>query len=230
MKAKIFNFAFSVATGLLLACGPTQAVELITNGGFESGDFSGWNLSSPVGDDHPQVVIAYNQISSYPTGAFGESVPNPTPLNNYGAYFVGDAKAEFISQSVVLDPGKQYLISFEVYSTDNGKKNPFDATLQSSTSNTDQLSPLFSAQALPTDWTFYSAMFTAGAAGPYTFALNFNPSFRGSPDSDFVIDDISIKAVPEASTWAMMILGFLGVGFLGYRRRNGTNMVKFRLS
>ncbi|MBR0697809.1 choice-of-anchor K domain-containing protein [Bradyrhizobium lablabi] len=27
-------------------------------------------------------------------------------------------------------------------------------------------------------------------------------------------------AVPEPSTWAMMILGFLGVGFLAYRRRN----------
>jgi hypothetical protein len=27
-------------------------------------------------------------------------------------------------------------------------------------------------------------------------------------------------AVPEPSTWAMMILGFLGVGFLAYRRKN----------
>jgi hypothetical protein len=29
-------------------------------------------------------------------------------------------------------------------------------------------------------------------------------------------------AVPEPSTWAMMLLGFLGVGFLAYRRRNQT--------
>jgi hypothetical protein len=27
-------------------------------------------------------------------------------------------------------------------------------------------------------------------------------------------------AIPEASTWAMMILGFAGIGFLAYRRRN----------
>jgi len=27
-------------------------------------------------------------------------------------------------------------------------------------------------------------------------------------------------AVPEPSTWAMMILGFFGVGFMAYRRRN----------
>ena len=31
----------------------------------------------------------------------------------------------------------------------------------------------------------------------------------------------SVAAVPEPSTWAMMILGFAGVGFMAYRRRQG---------
>jgi hypothetical protein len=30
-----------------------------------------------------------------------------------------------------------------------------------------------------------------------------------------------VRGVPEPSTWAMMILGFCGVGFMAYRRRNG---------
>ena len=30
------------------------------------------------------------------------------------------------------------------------------------------------------------------------------------------------SAVPEPSTWAMMILGFAGVGFMAYRRKNNT--------
>ena len=36
------------------------------------------------------------------------------------------------------------------------------------------------------------------------------------------LDDVSlnVSAVPEPSTWAMMILGFAGVGFMAYRRRN----------
>lgn len=32
----------------------------------------------------------------------------------------------------------------------------------------------------------------------------------------------AIAAVPEASTWAMLVLGFAGVGFMAYRRRNNT--------
>jgi hypothetical protein len=36
----------------------------------------------------------------------------------------------------------------------------------------------------------------------------------------FGTDFILTTAVPEPSTWAMMILGFLGVGFMAYRRRN----------
>jgi hypothetical protein len=31
---------------------------------------------------------------------------------------------------------------------------------------------------------------------------------------------VNVTAVPESSTWAMMILGFLGVGFLAYRRNH----------
>jgi hypothetical protein len=35
-------------------------------------------------------------------------------------------------------------------------------------------------------------------------------------------EGFTISSVPEPSTWAMMILGFAGVGFMAYRRRNST--------
>jgi hypothetical protein len=38
------------------------------------------------------------------------------------------------------------------------------------------------------------------------------------PDSFFITQ--SVAAVPEMSSWAMMILGFCGVGFMAYRRNN----------
>jgi PEP-CTERM motif len=31
---------------------------------------------------------------------------------------------------------------------------------------------------------------------------------------------VNISPVPEPSTWAMMILGFAGVGFMAYRRKD----------
>jgi hypothetical protein len=37
-----------------------------------------------------------------------------------------------------------------------------------------------------------------------------------------VFADNGVSAVPESPTWAMMFLGFIGVGFLAYRRRNQT--------
>lgn len=36
----------------------------------------------------------------------------------------------------------------------------------------------------------------------------------------FGLDTTLNSAVPEPSTWAMMILGFFGVGFMAYRRKN----------
>jgi hypothetical protein len=43
----------------------------------------------------------------------------------------------------------------------------------------------------------------------------------GSGSASLSVSDPSLTAaVPEPSTWAMMILGFAGVGLLAYRRRN----------
>jgi hypothetical protein len=39
-----------------------------------------------------------------------------------------------------------------------------------------------------------------------------------------LIDDVTVTTgVPEPSTWAMMILGFMGVGFMAYRRKDRSN-------
>ena len=41
-------------------------------------------------------------------------------------------------------------------------------------------------------------------------------------DAAVTLDTNDIRAVPEPSTWAMMILGFAGIGFMAYRRRKST--------
>ena len=55
-------------------------------------------------------------------------------------------------------------------------------------------------------------------------------AITGLPEFDFFIDNIHfneplVLGVPEPSTWAMMILGFAGVGFMAYRRSRKSTML-----
>lgn len=45
-----------------------------------------------------------------------------------------------------------------------------------------------------------------------------NVTFSSNTNA-FEAADFAVSGVPEPSTWAMMILGFLGVGFMAYRRK-----------
>jgi len=62
-------------------------------------------------------------------------------------------------------------------------------------------------------------------------SLLFNRVEFVSSSPAFELDNVALTAaVPEASTWAMMLLGFLGLGFLGYRKSSKTSVASFRLA
>jgi hypothetical protein len=42
----------------------------------------------------------------------------------------------------------------------------------------------------------------------------------GYPSYGNEVTNVMLTAVPEPSTWAMMILGFFGIGFMAYRRKS----------
>jgi len=67
--------------------------------------------------------------------------------------------------------------------------------------------------------------------GPYFTGTLSNPTFvpgtYGINGDSVTITDIT-AAVPEPATWAMMIFGFTGVGFMAYRRKR--NNSTFRLA
>jgi hypothetical protein len=68
-------------------------------------------------------------------------------------------------------------------------------------------------------------LFSTASVGPGNFSLfgtnpsSYNPTVTG----DFTY---TVAPVPEISTWAMMIVGFFGLGFIGYRR----NLARFRIA
>jgi hypothetical protein len=64
---------------------------------------------------------------------------------------------------------------------------------------------------------FYNiSLDTAGATSVDFFSINPNGTYLFD-NGTFTTD---VAAVPEPSTWAMMVLGFAGVGFMAYRRKN----------
>ncbi len=87
-----------------------------------------------------------------------------------------------------------------------------------------------------------STTFTVNSTGPTLETLNWDVnsvtfhSFGGTGGSgtQFVLDNLttmpitqpstefqSLSGVPEASTWALMLVGFAGLGYAGYRKARG---------
>jgi len=58
---------------------------------------------------------------------------------------------------------------------------------------------------------------SAVLAAPGDYYLNLSGTGGGTAGYG---GTLSVAAVPEPSTWAMMILGFFGVGFMAYRRKS----------
>jgi PEP-CTERM motif len=62
----------------------------------------------------------------------------------------------------------------------------------------------------------YSQTFATTPGATYEYAFEFsNP---GGPSGLLVTTTGSAWVIPEPSTWAMMLLGFAGLGYAGYRR------------
>jgi hypothetical protein len=59
-----------------------------------------------------------------------------------------------------------------------------------------------------------------GPTGTFDFQLVYGEAF-GAPAQLHIDLPLMTAAVPEPSTWAMMILGFCGLGFLAYRKQQG---------
>ncbi len=52
-----------------------------------------------------------------------------------------------------------------------------------------------------------------------TAGETFQSITLASSQNSFEIDNLAVASVPEASTWAMMVLGFAGLGYAGLRSR-----------
>jgi hypothetical protein len=72
-----------------------------------------------------------------------------------------------------------------------------------------------------------SLPFSDSVATQFAFGTTPANTYIDYYNGQFIPANFSVSAVPEPSTWAMMILGFFGVGFVAYRRNNKS---QFRLA
>ncbi|CUT11398.1 hypothetical protein BF49_2478 [Bradyrhizobium sp.] len=61
------------------------------------------------------------------------------------------------------------------------------------------------------------------ANGAYNYSFTYNGLTTALQFDGGTITGV-ITAVPEPATWAMMTLGFFGLGFIAYRRRTGASL------
>src|SRR5580704_14001113 len=116
---KLVRISLAVA---LLALGTSvlaHAGNLVTNGSFETGDFTGWTVTGDT------TFVGVCDVSTCPSGFAPQD-------GNFAAYFgpVGDTAT--ISQTIATTPGEEYSLSFYLANPVGGTPNYFNVTFGNS--------------------------------------------------------------------------------------------------
>ena len=154
---------------LLLLSTSSKADQLITNGGFETGDLTGWTVG-PVNN-------------AWFATTFAEFTPNS------GSYFASTGiecgvPCASLSQTILTSPGASYLLSFA-----------FNPGINTSDSSGTETKVFFGGTMIadfiggPLGWTTYDyTVTTTSAATTLTFIADQVPAFNG-------VDDVSVSTI-----------------------------------
>jgi len=181
MNKKILLIVAVLASAALSA----HAQNLVTNPGFETGDFSGW---TQWGD------TSFSGVST--------SSPDGTPPHsgNFLSYYGPTGSMGGIQQNIGgTIAGNLYNISFWLANSDASGNNAASVTFGSTTLLSLTGSPAFSF----TQFTYNNV-----AASSNNALLQFG---FFNPPLYWDLDDVSVTAVPEPGTLGLIALGALGL-------------------
>ena len=159
----------------------TLAVGIVQNGGFETGDFTGWTL---IGNTHDGTNV-YNAVVNTNSLNGGAGL-NFVHTGNYGA-FLGDTNLATLAQSVPTTPGQKYLLSFWLTSPQSGTGQQFFVDWNTNAGAANQIFFVTNPPVLA--WT--NLTFTVTATGTNTTLL-FGAA---NPPDGFGLDDVVLKAI-----------------------------------
>jgi len=184
-----------LASAMLLGAAASAHANLVTNGGFETGDFSGWTLTGNPGF----ISITNNAHSGNFAGSFG-AVGSDT----------------FLSQTLATTAGTSYTLTFFLTNL-GGPTNDFSVSFggQNLTGGGTPALPILNSGPFP--YTEYTVDVTAtGSSSVLQFAMRQDPSFWNIDD---ITVDANAAAVPEPATLAIFGTALAGFGLLRRRRK-----------
>jgi hypothetical protein len=214
MKMKTL-FACAALLAATAASSAASAAPIVTNGSFEE-------TANFVADGNNTMSLLAGS-----TAMAGWTVTNGTlawigPTNPFGltaqsgGYFLDltgyhdNVPYGGVSQSIATTIGGQYALSFYLGSSAQyGVPDSIVATADSTTGTFTSSNPTTNNV-----WQLETLLFIATSTSTVI-------SLVGNSGNQYIgLDNVAVTAVPEPSTWALMILGFMGVGLMAYRRKN----------
>jgi len=199
------------------------AAELVVNGDFSAGntgfstDYSLTTMTPYLFQNAVHGIYAIETASSIAgSSAYGDWTNISTdPTGGDGNVYVSDgatnANETVWSETVAVKANSNYTFSF--YGAEVSNPCCSNATFQGSINGTVETNLNTTGS-----WQQASVVWNSGSNTTATLALT-DTNLSG-PYNDFAIDDISLvgAAAPEPSTWAVMLIGFCGLGALMRRR------------
>lgn len=153
---------------------------LVQNGGFETGDFTGWTLMGKSVVSTPFGTTVYNAVES------STDYPLVVHSGTYGA-FLGDNQLATLSQTLPTVAGENYLLSFWLDNPTNGTIQQFGVNWNSG-SIADALYSISNPPAFA--WTNLQFIVTASEPNAILeFGAENDPAYFG-------LDDISVTHIP----------------------------------
>jgi hypothetical protein len=183
-----------------------------------NGDFEGGISSTTPGGS--TVPVGWTANQSWGETGFNGVVPGQG-VNGSAGLSIGNDDNQFpqpatLSQTFQDTAGTVYQIDFSWRAGGADDPNAF-LTLAAGGGSVTLLEGQTATSYAEDSFTFIGTG-TGTGSGSDTISI----SGQTTP-SDWFVDDITLStvtsAVPEPSTWAMLILGFAGVGFMAYRKK-----------
>ena len=206
---KKYLMAGLVASLSLLAVQSSQAAVVFSD------DF---NTSTTQGLN--QTVFTKWTVTSGSVDVIGDGGPYAYFPPQYGNYvdLNGSSGAPGALTTIMSFAAGSYLVEFDLAGSQGGSGNidPFFHSTRIEFSIGGVTQELTMNPATP--FTHYSFLFNTTGDGQ----LTFRDLAGGNNNIGNLLDNVSVSAIPEPSTWAMMIVGFFGLGFVAYRRKTAS--------